>query len=86
VVERDFRFLKAIDLDLRPIYHWTEDRARAHVLVCMLAAYVVWHLRKALSPLCFSDEEPPGRNDPVAPAVRTAGARRKDARKVTANA
>jgi transposase len=84
VVERDFRSLKAIDLDLRPIFHFTEDRVRAHVFICMLAAYVVWHLRKAWAPLCFTDEEPPGRDDPVAPAVRSPGARKKDARKLTA--
>jgi len=84
VVERDFRSLKAIDLDLRPIFHFTEDRVRAHVFICMLAAYVDWHLRKAWAPLCFTDEEPPGRDDPVAPAVRSPGARKKDARKLTA--
>jgi transposase len=83
VVERDFRSLKAIDLDLRPIFHFTEDRVRAHVFICMLAAYVIWHLRKAWAPLCFTDEEPPGRDDPVAPAVRSRGARNKDARKLT---
>ena len=85
VVERDFRSMKAIDLDLRPIYHWTEDRVRAHVFLCMLAAYLVWHLRKAMSPLCFTDEEPPGREDPVASAERSAGAKRKDASKVTSH-
>ena len=84
VVERDFRSLKAIDLDLRPIYHFTEDRVRAHVFICMLASYLIWHLRKAWAPLCFTDEEPPGRDDPVAPAVRSRGARNKDARKLTA--
>ena len=45
-VERDFRSLKAIDLDLRPIHHYTETRVRAHVFICMLAAYLVWHLRQ----------------------------------------
>jgi hypothetical protein len=84
VVERDFRSLKAIDLDLRPIYHFTEDRVRAHVFICMLASYLIWHLRKAWAPLCFTDEEPPGRDDPVAPAVRSRRARNKDARKLTA--
>ncbi len=68
VVERDFRSLKAIDLDLRPIYHHLEHRVRAHVLICMLAAYVIWHLRQAWAPLCFTDETPPQRTDPVAPA------------------
>jgi hypothetical protein len=83
VVERDFRHMKAIDLDLRPIYHFTEDRVRAHVLVCMLAAYLLWHLRKAFAPLCFADEGIPRREDPVAPARRSDRARSKDASKRT---
>src|SRR6476661_7073467 len=53
-VDRDFRSLKTDDLDLRPIYHRLEDRVRAHVLLCMLAAYLTWHLRKALAPLTFT--------------------------------
>ena len=57
-VERDFRSLKTDDLDLRPIYHRLDDRVRAHVLICMLAAYLTWHLRKALAPLTFTDEQP----------------------------
>jgi hypothetical protein len=85
LVERDFRSLKAIDLDLRPIYHFTEDRVRAHVLVCMLAAYLVWHLRQALAPMLFADEDKPGRDDPVAPASRSEKAKNKDARKKTEN-
>jgi hypothetical protein len=84
VVERDFRNMKAIDLDLRPIYHYTEDRVRAHVLVCMLAAYVLWHLRKALAPLCFTDEHAPSRDDPVKAATRSDSARAKDASKTNA--
>ncbi len=85
VVERDFRNMKAIDLDLRPIYHFTEDRVRAHVLVCMLAAYLLWHVRKALAPLCFTDEKIPERSDPVAPATRSPQAKRKDATKLDAH-
>ncbi|MGH9002243.1 MAG: IS1634 family transposase [Acidimicrobiia bacterium] len=77
VVEADFRSLKAIDLDLRPIHHWTESRVRAHVFICMLAAYLVWHLRRAWAPLCFTDEDPPNRTDPVAPAQRSPGAKTK---------
>jgi hypothetical protein len=76
-VERDFRSLKTIDLELRPIHHWREGRVRAHVLVCMLAAYLVWHLRRALAPLCSTDEAPPTRNDPVAVAQRSAAATAK---------
>ena len=49
-VERDFRHLKADDLDLRPIYHHLEERVKAHVLICMLACYLVWHLRRAGHP------------------------------------
>jgi DDE family transposase len=70
-VERDFRSLKAVDLDLRPIYHHTSERVRAHVFICMLAAYLVWHLRRAWAPLCFTDEDRPTRSDPVAPARRS---------------
>ncbi len=72
--EAGFRSLKAIDLDLRPIYHYSEDRVRAHIFICMLALYLVWHLRKAWAPLCFTDEAPPARTDPVAPARRSAAA------------
>lgn len=82
-VERDFRSLKAIDLDLRPIYHHLEDRVRCHVLICMLASYLVWHLRRDWASLCFTDEAPPERTDPVAPAVRSAGAERKASRRKT---
>jgi hypothetical protein len=76
-VERDFRSLKTIDLELRPIHHWRDGRVRAHVLVCMLAAYLVWHLRRALAPLCSTDEAPPTRNDPVAVTQRSAAATAK---------
>jgi hypothetical protein len=79
-VERDFRSLKTVDLDIRPIHHRLEDRVRGHVLVCMLAAYLVWHLRKAWAPLCFTDQTPPERDDPVAPARRSAAALRKASR------
>ncbi|MGH9066824.1 MAG: IS1634 family transposase [Acidimicrobiales bacterium] len=81
VVEADFRSLKAIDLDLRPVHHYLEDRVRAHVLICMLAAYVIWHLRQAWAPICFTDEQPPARTDPVAPAESSPAARTKAARK-----
>jgi hypothetical protein len=82
-VERDFRSLKAIDLDLRPIHHYTETRVRAHVLICMLAAYLVWHLRQAWAPLTFTDEHRPDPADPVAPAQRSKGADAKAATKTT---
>jgi hypothetical protein len=76
-LERDFRHIKADDLDLRPIWHRLEERVRAHVLICMLACYLVWHLRKAWAPLTFTDEHPPERDDPVAPARRSAHAQAK---------
>jgi len=82
-VERDFRSIKAIDLDLRPIHHWTETRVRAHVFICMLAAYLTWHLRQAWAPLTFTDENRPDPLDPVAPAQRSKGADRKAATKTT---
>ena len=82
-VERDFRSLKTIDLDLRPIHHRLEDRVRAHVLICMLAAYLTWHLRQALAPLTYTDENPPDRDNPVEPARRSTTAATKAARKTT---
>ena len=80
-VERDFRIIKTDDLDLRPIHHRLEQRVRAHVLICMLACYLVWHLRKAWAPLTFTDETPPQRDNPVAPAKRSTAAAAKAARK-----
>ena len=56
-VERAFRCLKTVDLDIRPVRHWTEGRVRAHVFLCMLAYHVEWHLRQALAPLLFHDTE-----------------------------
>ena len=75
--ERDFRHIKADDLDLRPVYHYLEERVKAHVLICMLACYLVWHLRRAWAPLTFTDEDPPADGDPVAPARRSARAQAK---------
>jgi hypothetical protein len=83
-VERDFRSIKSIDLDLRPIHHWTETRVRAHVFICMLAAYLVWHLRKAWAPLTFTDEHRPDPVDPVAPAKRSSAAGLKASTRTTA--
>jgi hypothetical protein len=79
-VERDFRHIKTDDLALRPIHHRLEDRVRAHVLICMLAAYLVWHLRAALAPLTYTDEHTPTRDNPVAPAQRSTAATRKASR------
>lgn len=80
-VERDFRHIKIDDIDLRPIHHRLEARVRSHVFICMLAAYLVWHLREALAPLTFTDETPPVRDNPVAPAKRSKTAATKAARK-----
>ena len=79
-VERDFRHLKADDLDLRPVYHHLEERVKAHVLICMLGCYLTWHLRRAWAPLTFTDHNPPARRDPVAPATRSAAAQAKASR------
>ncbi len=80
-IERDFRIIKSDDLDLRPIHHRLNDRVKAHVLICMLACYLVWHLRKAWAPLTFTDETPPTRDNPVAPAQRSPAAQAKAATK-----
>ena len=79
-VERDFRSIKVDDLDLRPIHHHLEDRVRAHVLIAMLGAYLVWHLRRTWAPLTFTDQHPPARQNPVAPAQRSEAATRKASR------
>jgi hypothetical protein len=76
-VERDFRHIKADDLDLRPVFHRLEERVRAHVLICMLASYLTWHLRQAWAPLTFTDENPPAQENPVTPARRSAAAQAK---------
>ena len=76
-VERDFRHLKADDLDLRPVFHHLEGRVRAHVLICMLACYLTWHLRRAWAPLTFTDEQPPEQENPVTPARRSTAAQAK---------
>ena len=80
-VEKAFRALKTVDLKVRPIYHRLEKRVRAHVFLCMLAYYVEWHLRQALAPLLFHDEDPAGaeaaRSSIVAPAKRSPSALRK---------
>ena len=78
-LERDFRHIKAEDLDLRPIYHRLEDRVRGHVLICMLACYLTWHLRQAWAPLTYTDEHPPARANPVTPARRSPSAAAKAA-------
>jgi transposase len=61
-VDRDFRQMKTVSLELRPIYHRLEDRVKAHVFLCMLALYIQWHMKKALRPLLANDQK--GRKKP----------------------
>jgi len=67
-LERDWRNIKTDDLDLRPIHHYLTGRVEAHLLICMLAQHLTWHLRRALAPLTYTDENPPPRDNPVTPA------------------
>ncbi len=86
-VERAFRSLKSMDLKVRPVFHYTPERVRAHVLLCMLAYYVEWHMRQRLKPLLFDDEDPAAgeaaRRSVVAPAQVSDSARAKARRKRT---
>jgi transposase len=87
-VERAFRCLKGIDLLVRPIRHRTEDHVRAHVFLCMLAYYVEWHMRKALRPILFEDdqlEEDRKKRDPIAPAKPSDSVQKKKRERVTAD-
>ena len=84
-VERAFRSMKTVDLNVRPVFHYTEQRVRAHVFLCMLAYYVEWHMRERLKPMLFDDEYLDEANatraSPVAKAVRSEQAKAKDASK-----
>jgi hypothetical protein len=85
-IERAFRCLKGLDLRIRPIFLRTEAHVRGHVLVCLLAYYVEWHMRQALAPLLFEDEELPRTRpsrDPVAPAEPSESVQKKKASKRT---
>lgn len=86
-VERAFRSLKTVDLKIRPINHRLADRVRAHVLICMLAYYVEWHMRKTLAPILFDDDDTATatelRRSVVAPSKRSPRAQRKAASKRT---
>ena len=86
-VERAFRSFKGVDLKVRPVHHRLEKRVRAHVFLCMLAYYVEWHMRRALAPLLFDDDDPAAaeaaRTSPVAPARVSQAARAKAGRKRT---
>lgn len=86
-VERAFRSMKTMDLQVRPIRHHLENRVRAHFFLCMLAYYVKWHMNEAWRPLLFCDEDLAAKRlrDPVAPAARSEAARRKVAAKQLAD-
>jgi len=87
-IERAFRSLKTVDLKVRPIHHRKADRVRAHVFLCMLAYYVEWHMRRALAPILFDDDDPAAgeaeRRSVVAPAQRSPRAKAKALTKRTA--
>ena len=87
LVERAFRSFKSVDLKVRPIRHHAADRVRAHVFLCMLAYYVEWHMRQALAPILFDDEDREAgqaqRDSVVAPAQRSPQAQHKAQRKRT---
>jgi DDE family transposase len=80
-VERAFRSLKTVDLDIRPIFHWVSPRVRAHVFLCMLAYHLEWHMRQALAPILFDDHDRAAgealRPSPVAKAKPSPAAKRK---------
>jgi hypothetical protein len=86
-VERAFRSIKTVDLQVRPVFHYNAQRVRAHVFLCMLAYYVEWHMRLRLKPMLFDDEyldqASASRASPVAKAVRSEHAKAKDASKTT---
>lgn len=87
-VERAFRCIKGIDLRVRPIFLRTEEHVRAHFFLCMLAYYVEWHMRRALAPILFEDEELDGARrtrDPVAPAAASESVKTKKRSRVTAD-
>jgi len=85
-VERAFRSMKTVDLNVRPVFHYSEPRVRAHVFLCMLAYYVQWHMRARLKPMLFDDEHldeaSASRASPVLKAVRSEHAKAKDASKL----
>jgi len=80
-VERAFRSIKTFDLKVRPVYHYSADRVRSHVFLCMLAYYVEWHMREALAPVLFGEEDPDAaalqRQSIVAPAKASPAAENK---------
>ena len=86
-VERAFRCIKTVDLNVRPVYHWLEERVRAHVFLCMLAYYLEWHMRQGLAPMLFDDadkeEAETLRSSVVAQAQRSKAALKKQTTAMT---
>jgi transposase len=86
-VERAFRSCKTVDLEIRPVFHWNEQRVRAHVFLCLLAYHLEWHMRQALTPVLFDDHDRAAaeaqRRSPVSKAQVSPAGRRKAARKRT---
>jgi len=86
-VEHAFRSMKTVDLELRPVFHWTAPRVRGHVLICMLAYYVEWHMRQRLAPMLFDEHDPTAReaqrSSPVQKAKPSPATQRKAASKRT---
>jgi len=89
-VERAFRSMKTVDLQVRPVFHYNADRVRAHVFLCMLAYHVEWHMRERLKPMLFDDEHleeaSAARASPVLKAIRSTHAKAKDASKAADDA
>ncbi len=87
-MEQAFRSLKSVDLKVRPFYHRLDNRVKGHVFLCMLAYYVEWHMRRALAPILFDDDDQEAaetqRRSVVAPAVRSPQAQQKAQTKRTA--
>lgn len=85
-IERAFRSIKTVDLEVRPIYHYSAERVKSHIFICMLAYYVQWHMRRKLAPMLFDDEDPEQaqqkRTSPVSPAQRSDSAIEKEATKI----
>ncbi|MDR0594642.1 MAG: IS1634 family transposase [Bifidobacteriaceae bacterium] len=80
-VEADFKMLKSVDMQARPVRHWLAGRVREHLLICLLAAVIAWHLREAWKPLTFQDEEDPEPTTPSRPAQRSEAADVKASRR-----
>jgi len=84
-MEKGFRNLKMSDLKVRPLYHYLEDRVKAHLFLCLLSLYVTWHLKQALAPMTFADDQPSSGVDPVAKKEVSLSAKAKARTKKTSN-